>query len=126
MSGFDGYFFRGRDSEKFITNVDIFAYYVIAASYTPAPTGGNPCSSAGSATLYVFRIDCGGGFFTGTGPDARRLELGAGMPTDPRVTVDPNGSRVIVTQQDGEIDGGGGPTPPPNKIGQLYWREIFD
>ena len=47
------------------------------------------------------------------------------MPTDPRVTVDPSGSRVIVTQQDGEIDGGGGPPPPSNKIGQLYWREVF-
>jgi type IV pilus assembly protein PilY1 len=125
MTGFDGYFFRARDSEKFVTNVDIFAYYVIAASYTPAAAGGDPCSAAGSATLYVFRVDCGQGFFSGTGDASRRLELGAGMPTDPRVTVDPSGSRVIVTQQDGEIDGGGGPPPPSNKIGQLYWRVVL-
>jgi type IV pilus assembly protein PilY1 len=125
MSGFDGYFFRGVDGEKFVTNVDIFSYYVIAASYTPTNTS-NPCSSSGNGTLYVFRVDCGQGFFAGSTAANRKLDLGAGMPTDPRVTVSPSGTRVIVTQQDGEIDGGGGPPPPSDKLSQLYWREIFD
>ena len=126
LSGFSGYYFRARDGEKFVTNVDIFAYQVLAASYTPADTTGNPCSSAGNATLYVFRVYCGEGFFGGTDGAARRLDLGAGMPTDPRITVSPSGTRVIVTQQDGEIENGLGPPIDPEKLGQLYWREVTD
>jgi Tfp pilus tip-associated adhesin PilY1 len=118
--------FRARDAEKFVTNVDIFAYQVIAASYMPTDTTGNPCSSAGSATLYVFRVYCGEGFFGGTDGESRRLDLGAGMPTDPRITVSPTGTRVIVTQQDGEIENGLGPPIDPEKLGQLYWREVTD
>jgi type IV pilus assembly protein PilY1 len=126
LSGFTGYFFRARDAEKFVTNVDIFAYQVIAASYMPTDTTGNPCSSAGSATLYVFRVYCGEGFFGGTDGAARRLDLGAGMPTDPRITVSPTGTRVVVTQQDGEIENRDGPPIDPEKLGQLYWREVTD
>lgn len=126
LSGYTGYYFRARDGEKFVTNVDIFAYQVIAASYTPTDTAGNPCSTAGNATLYVFRVYCGEGFFDTDDADGRRLDLGAGMPTDPRITVSPSGTRVIVTQQDGEIENGLGPPIDPEKLGQLYWREVTD
>lgn len=125
LGAYGGYYFKARDSEKFVTNVDIFSYQVIAASYTPVDTA-NPCSTGGQGTLYVFRVNCGEGYFGGTDADARRLEMGAGMPTDPRVTVSPEGTRVIVTQQDGEIENGEGPPIDPDKISQLYWREIFD
>jgi type IV pilus assembly protein PilY1 len=125
LSGFSGYYFRARDGEKFVTNVDIFAYQAIAASYTPAAVA-NVCSTAGTATLYVFRVYCGEGFFGGTDGSARRLDLGAGMPTDPRITVSPTGTRVIVTQQDGELENGLGPPIDPEKLGQLYWREVTD
>jgi hypothetical protein len=125
MNGFDGYYVLARDSEKFITNVDIFAYQVIAASYTPTNTT-NPCSTSGEGSLYVFRVSCGQGYFAGTGPEARRFEMGAGMPTDPRVTVSPTGTRVIITQQDGEIENGEGPPLDPEAIRQLYWRELFE
>jgi len=125
-TGYDGYYFKARDGEKFVTNVDIFAYQVIAASYTPVDTT-NPCSTGGEATLYAFRVYCGQGYFSTDGDaDSRRLDMGAGMPTDPRVTVSPSGTRVIVTQQDGEIENGPGPPIDPDKISQLYWREIFD
>jgi len=125
MSGFGGYYFKAADGEKFVTNVDIFAFQVIAASYTPTNTT-NPCSSAGEGTLYVFRVDCGEGFFGGTDGEARRMSLGAGMPTDPRVTVSATGTRVVITQQDGEIENIEGPPIDPDKLGQLYWREIFE
>jgi Tfp pilus tip-associated adhesin PilY1 len=140
-----GFFFRGRDAEKFTTNVDIFSYQVISASYLPTDTTGNPCSTAGEATLYVFNVYCGEGYFaaptngnsdggatgiTGSSAGAdgitRTLDLGAGMPTDPRITVSPSGTRVVVTQQDGEIENREGPSIDPEKLGQLYWREVTD
>jgi type IV pilus assembly protein PilY1 len=145
LAAFSGFFFRARDAEKFTTNVDIFAYQVIAASYTPTDTSGNPCSSAGKGTLYVFNVYCGEGYFAaptngnadggGTGVvgssdgatgDSRRLDLDAGMPTDPRITVSPSGTRVVVTQQDGELENREGPPIDPEKLGQLYWREVTD
>src|SRR5262249_819822 len=107
MSGFNGFFFRARDGEKFITDIDIFAYQVIAASYIPVDTT-NPCSTGGTGTLYTFKVYCGEGYFGGTDANARRLDMGAGMPTDPRVTVSPSGTRVITTQQDGEIENSSG------------------
>jgi hypothetical protein len=48
------------------------------------------------------------------------------MPTDPRITVSPTGTRVIITQQDGEIENSSGPGIDPEKLGQLYWRERTD
>jgi type IV pilus assembly protein PilY1 len=144
LTGFSGFFFRGRDGEKFNTNVEIFAYQVLAGSYMPIDSG-NPCSSAGEGSLYVFNVYCGEGYFaapTNGNPDgsatgvvgssagapgeSRRIDLGAGLPTDPRVTVSPTGTRVVVTQQDGEIENREGPPIDPEKLGQLYWREVTD
>ena len=52
---------RGRDGEKWVTNTEIFAGLVITGSFTPEDTG-DPCTSRGSATLYVFDILTGEGY----------------------------------------------------------------
>jgi type IV pilus assembly protein PilY1 len=148
-----GFFFRVRDSEKFVTDTDIFAYWVITSTFRPSNSA-DPCSAGGNASLYIFKLYCGEGFFynsatysgggsgslpgggPGTGggsatetkpygdPSSRYTELGAGMPTDPRVTVSPDGTRVVVTQQDGEIENAEGPPGHGAAPGQLYWREV--
>ena len=123
LSTFRGYMVKTADSEKFVTDIDLFSYYVITSSFTPAASS-DPCSSGGTGTLYIFRVYCGEGFFPGTGPATRQLQMGAGMPTDPRVSVSPNGTRVIVTQQNGRIDNPPGPPQTGNGLGQLYWREM--
>lgn len=149
----NGFFFRVADDEKFVTDTDIFNYWVITSTFT-ASGSSDPCSAGGNANLYVFKVYCGSGFFydsstysessgslPGGGPGAggggtdpslpdygdpasRRIELGAGMPTDPRVTVSPDGTRVVVTQQDGEIENKEGPPGGGSAPGQLYWREV--
>jgi Tfp pilus tip-associated adhesin PilY1 len=152
-----GFFFRVDDDEKFVTDTTIFSYWVIAASFTPSGVV-DPCSSSGDARLYVFKVHCGQGFFfnsasatsadlAGSGPGgsggatdpaladfgdpaSRYLDLGAGLPTDPRVTVGPggaggsSGSRVFVTQQDGVINNLDAPDDDTSAPGQLYWREV--
>jgi type IV pilus assembly protein PilY1 len=123
-SAYQGYYIVARDDEKFITNVELFSYYVITSSFTPTGST-DPCTAGGDATLYLFRVDCGQGYFSGpTDGTSRRLELGAGMPTDPKVSVSPDGTRVIVTQQDGEIENPAGPNGLGSSPGQLYWREV--
>lgn len=148
-----GYFFRVADDEKFVTDSDIFSYWVITSTFTPNASG-DPCSAGGDASLYIFKLYCGEGFFfnsatQGSGgnglpgggpggsggsnnpdyadygdPASRRLDLGAGMPTDPRITVSPDGTRVVVTQQDGEVENWEGPPGGGAAPGQLYWREM--
>ena len=148
-----GFFFRVADDEKFVTDTDIFSFWVIASRFTPNGSA-DPCSAGGNASLYIFKLFCGQGFFfnsatyaEGTGslpgggpggsggvadpslpdygdPATRRIELGAGMPTDPRVTVSPDGTRIVITQQDGEIENWEGPSGSGSAPGQLYWREV--
>ena len=148
-----GFFFRVADDEKFVTDTDIFAYWVIASTFTPSGDT-DPCAAGGDASLYIFKLYCGEGFFydsstysEGSGslpgggpggngglsdaslpdygdPTSRRIELGAGMPTDPRVTVSPDGTRIVITQQDGEIENEDGPPGHGSAPGQLYWREM--
>jgi len=89
------------EGEKFVTTSALFASYVFASTFIPTGAAGDPCVSGGTAVLYVFKIDCAEGFFDdGSGNSARGLDLGTGMPTDPRISI--NGGDV----------GGGGPPPP--------------
>ena len=89
------------------------------------PNTGNPCTTRGNGTLYVFDIRDGKGYFEdGSGDPARGLNIGAGLPTDPRVSVGVGGkkNRVFVeksgadlfSMEEEDIESGGR---------LLYWRE---
>jgi type IV pilus assembly protein PilY1 len=125
-----GYFLVGSEGEKWVTNVEIFAGYVIANSYVSEGISTDPCEITGQAFLWIFRVECSEGFFQGSGGPtdlSRKLDIGAGLPTDPRVTVGASGDvsdRVITSMQGGGIKN----LPPPEKkkSGALYWRELTD
>ena len=123
-----GYYVIAGNAEKFVTNVEIFAYYVFAGSFTPTSTT-DPCSSGGEAALWVVRIQCGQGFFgSSVSPTPRRMTLGVGMPTDPRLTISSDGAasdgnRVIVNKQQGDVSNIQAPDVPSGGAGVLYWRE---
>jgi type IV pilus assembly protein PilY1 len=123
-----GYYIVAQNSEKFVTNFEIFSFYIFAGAFTPTVTT-DPCASGGTAALYVTKIDCGAGFFPNTvSPTPRRLTLGAGMPTDPRLTISSDGgasdsNRVIVNKQQGDVSNIKAPEIPNGGAGVLYWRE---
>jgi type IV pilus assembly protein PilY1 len=125
LTSYRGYYIVGVDAEKWVTNVDLFLHYVFAASFIPSATL-DPCTIGGQATLYVFKIYCGEGFFDSGGNPDRTYDLGAGLPTDPRITVGTEGdgsNRVIINKQGGEILSL--VSPPGFKIfGLYYWREL--
>jgi type IV pilus assembly protein PilY1 len=120
-----GFYFRVGNGEKFVTNTEIFAGHVIAASFKPTSTG-DPCTSRGDGTLYVFDLRTGEGYFDDGGNPARGLDIGAGLPTDPQVSVGAGGedNKVIIEKsgtdiemiEEQNINVGGG---------LLYWRERF-
>ena len=127
ISAYDGYFFLGAEGEKWVTAADVFQYNVIVSSYVPVPST-DPCDIGGQAFLYVFRIDCSQPYFTdpNTGVPTRSIDLGVGLPTDPRISVGPDGSsKVIISKQGGEILTITGP-PAGGGNGMFYWRELKD
>ncbi|MCH2171178.1 hypothetical protein MK489_10375 [Myxococcota bacterium] len=91
QSNFSGFFLTGRDSEKFITNSVVFLGDLYFGSFVPPdPSTADPCNSTGESYLYSFDVDCANGSFTpnpGTGNEDRRLLIGTGLPTRPRVSV---------------------------------------
>jgi hypothetical protein len=132
-----GYYFKAADGEKFVTNSALFSYYVFVSSFTPT-TSTDPCVSGGNATLYVFKIWCGEGFFSPSGSPERSLDLGTGMPTDPRISIsagdvsDASGgtpcsgghaNKVFVITSDNKVQNECTPPTPGGGVGILYWRE---
>ena len=90
-----GYFLVGEEGEKWVTNVEIFVGYVIANSYIAEGASTDPCEITGDAFLWAFKVECGQGLFTDAGGDSERdLDIGAGLPTDPRVTVGASGDEL--------------------------------
>jgi hypothetical protein len=116
---FNGYYVVARDAEKFVTRSVIFLGQVLTGSYIPPnPYTGDLCDKPGSAYLYIFGVDCGGGLFTPAAgntsndtPDKqRRTDVGSGIPTRPRISVGNineagggGANRAIVVTSDGGV-----------------------
>jgi type IV pilus assembly protein PilY1 len=120
-----GFYIRGADGEKFVTNVEIFAGQVIVATFTPT-TSGSPCTARGTGIIYVFDVETGKGHFDdGMGGSERGYSLGSGLPTDPKISIGVGGkeSKVVIERsEDASIDVI--EIPDANVNGAtLYWRE---
>jgi type IV pilus assembly protein PilY1 len=119
-----GFYIRVADGEKFVTNVEIFSGLVIAASFTPTPSA-DPCTARGEGTLYAFDLKTGEGHFSdGMGGSERGLSLGAGLPTDPKVSIGVGGkeNRVVIEKSGSDIEIIEAPNVNLNGA-TLYWRE---
>jgi type IV pilus assembly protein PilY1 len=122
-----GYFFKLADGEKLVTNVEIFAGLVLAGTFTPSNTG-DPCTSKGNGTLYVFDLACGEGHFPDPGGNPQRgNDMGEGMPTDPQVSVGVDGKDniVFIEKSGADLESIKAPNIPAGAKTLLYWREIF-
>lgn len=129
-----GYFLTGRDSEKFISNSTIFLGTLFTGSFLPANPALSNCDGKGTAFLYAFDLECGVGEFQsnpGSEADKRRMAIGTGLPTRPRVSVgdlnqgDPSGcvNKVVVVTSDGEIWNDCPGSLPSSGVQVRSWRE---
>jgi len=119
-----GFYLKAGEGEKFVTNPLIFAGKVIAASFTPTPSL-DPCAARGISTGYVFNLTTGEGFFTDlSGNPIRTVDLGVGLPTDPRVSVGVGGkdNRVYIEKSGADLVSYGEEDIPAGAR-LLYWRE---
>ncbi|MCB9723521.1 MAG: hypothetical protein H6748_05685 [Spirochaetaceae bacterium] len=121
-----GFFFKARDGEKFVTNAEIFQRYVFAGSFEPT-TSGDPCTSKGIGRLYAFRIDCGIPLFLDNlGNPKKDIELGEGLPTDPKVSVGVDGedNRIYIEKSGADLESIGAPDLDFDDGSLIYWREV--
>ncbi len=120
-----GFFIKAADGEKFVTNTVIFAGKVITASFEPTPSA-DPCAARGDATAYVFDLLTGEGYFADASNNPMRtMDIGVGLPTDPKVSVGPGGkdNRVYIEKSGADLESIGQDDVPAG--GQLlYWREL--
>jgi hypothetical protein len=96
---------------------------VIAASFTPTPSA-DPCSARGVSTGYVFDLLTGEGFFSEDGSPSRTIDLGVGLPTDPRISVGVGGknNRVYIEKSGADLVSWEEEDIPAGAR-LLYWRE---
>jgi type IV pilus assembly protein PilY1 len=132
----EGYFFRVRDGEKFMTNHLIFGGNVVTVSYTPSSLASMPpgtCALGGTTTEWAWELEDGAPSLddpVNVNQFVRSRTIGNGAATDPRVTVSkgPDGRIIVrVTAQTsmGEVtnpDGGGLSLDP---VDMIYWRQNF-
>jgi hypothetical protein len=101
-----GFLFIGEQAEKFVTNHNIFAGYVITASFVP-PALPRDCSGGGGSRsrLYIFDLFTGEGFFADavSGDPERSIDVGSGFPTTPRISVGPSDTDIYVQTSDGSV-----------------------
>lgn len=114
--------------EKILAEPTIFGGVVYLTSYTPA-TGNDPCSQAGTGSLYALNYTTGSGIFSG---GARSMTLGTGIPSPPIISMKPGNvasADLYVTTSGGSGTGASTQranlTPPgvANRTNMLYWRD---
>jgi Tfp pilus tip-associated adhesin PilY1 len=133
-----GYMLTAREGEKFVSNSTIFLGTLFTGSFLANPSANN-CASKGTSYLYAFDLDCATGEFPGPGDSAddRRMAIGSGLPTRPRVSVgDLNQgggggcpsppcciNKVVVVTSDGEIYNDCPDDLPTSGVKVRSWRE---
>lgn len=127
--------------EKVLADAAVFGGVVYFTSYIP-PSGGDPCSQAGSAKLYGINFTTGAGVLTasggsgggggGTSTPVRSIEIGTGIATTPVISFKPLGAMppdLYVT-----VSGGSGisastqrvnfdPPTLASRANILYWKD---
>lgn len=124
-----GYYIIAEDGEKFTSDMIIFAGYLIATTYTPNAT--SLCAAAsGESYLYILRLRDGYGLYdtpSSTAKESRRLLIGEGLASSPRVSLSPDSAndKVFIKTSKSKIL----PATPPNRssggVSVIYWKENY-
>ena len=108
----------------------IFAGKVITASFTPSQIqpgspDWDPCSQRGSGKLYIFDLKTGRGVFDdGAGGEQRFSDIGAGLPTDPKISIGVGGddNKIVIQKSGTEVKILDAEDVSYGR-GIIYWRE---
>ena len=125
-----GYMFIANDGEKFVSDLVIFAGFVIAISFEIDAFAADPCAATtGFSKLYAFDLDSGRGYFTAGSPatpmQERYVGVGGGMASTPQISIasDPNDDKMYIKTSKGRVI----TIEPPPRSGSgtsiIYWKQ---
>ncbi|MBW2421359.1 MAG: hypothetical protein JRH19_22650 [Deltaproteobacteria bacterium] len=124
-----GYYFELEDSDKFVTDITIFANHALVGSYKPLTTA--DCEApTGRGDLYVFDLFSGKGFYPdamATPMEERHKYIDEGVPSTPTVLLadDPKDDKIVIKSSDGpKIFTWDAPVRDNDGVGFIYWREV--
>jgi len=114
--------------EKMLGDPTVFGGVIYMTTYTPSQ-GSDPCSQAGTGSLYALNYTSGSGILSG---GQRSMGLGSGIPSPPIVSMKPGnaaGADLYVTTGGGSGQAAGtrrANLEPPgvaNRTNVLFWRD---
>lgn len=125
-----GYYFVADDGEKFVSEMIIFAGYLILTSFDIDTNNPDPCAGAsGTSSVYALRVDSGQGYFT-TGtpqtPMEERKEYGGhGLASTPRISIapDPEDDVMYIKTSKGLVVTIDPPPRPGSGTSVIYWKQ---
>ena len=125
-----GYYFVASEGEKFITNHAAFGGVLITTSYMPDDGTGDVCDVSGRAFAHIFDLASAEGFFdpATSSNQARRINSGMGVPSDPRITLstsDDGGVKILLKSSAGQLVTIDAPGLAPDPVDLIYWRQRF-
>jgi type IV pilus assembly protein PilY1 len=125
-----GYMFVGNDGEKFVSELIVFAGYVIAVGFEVDAFAADPCeATTGISKLYAFDLDTGQGYFTGGSPatpmEERYVETGGGMASTPQISIapDPDDDKMYIKTSKGRVITIDPPPRPDSGASLIYWKQ---
>jgi hypothetical protein len=81
-----------------------------------------------ASQLYVFDLASGLGYYTDsvtTGDAARRVTIGPGAASDPRITLSANGDDLYIQTSVGAVVNLDPPPPNFDPVEIVYWKQNF-
>jgi len=125
-----GYYFVAEDGEKFVSDLTVFAGYLIFVSFDIDVGNPDPCAGAsGTSRLYVMDVARGRGYFTAGSPatpmEERYVGVGIGLASTPRISMapDPDDDTMYVKTSKGAVVTIDPPPRPGSGSSVIYWKQ---
>ncbi len=125
-----GYYFVADDGEKFVSELIVFAGYLIFVSFEIDSNNTDPCAAVdGTSKLYVVRLDSGRGYFTAGSPitpmEERYVDAGGGVASTPRISIapDPDDDKMYLKTSKGRVITIDPPPRPGSGSSVIYWKQ---
>jgi len=110
----------------------VFHQLVYFTTYTPREVDSDPCTTGGTARLYVAEFQSGGGALlvddlgdlSGSTTERSKV-IGSGVPSTPIITMNSSGQiSIVIGTTENQIYSQEGFSPSTMKR-VLYWREAY-
>jgi type IV pilus assembly protein PilY1 len=127
-----GWTIKLANKEKVFGKAAVFNRLVYFTTYSPREGDSDPCTTGGTARLYVAEFLSGGGALEiddmgdlAGNTTARSKVIGSGVPSAPIITIDAHGqASIIIGTTENQVYSQKGFSPDSVK-NMLYWREIL-